>query len=274
MRYQDEPFFQYPTTTFVSSAGDVALPILYFDTSNFVAMFWVDYARAAALMDDPGLQLVRFRGNKALVSVAWFEYRETSVGVYNEVGVAMAVVPKGMAQPRFPLLSLYGALDQRQIGMYILDLPVTTAAACAAGREVWGYPKFVTQISFQRQGQRFKGVVTDPDRDAPLVTLSGEASRLGLPTPPMSLVLYSRRHDGVLVRAHVNVRGWMSSQLPGTMVLQVGDSQQVMAQHLHGLGLNGARPFIVQRTDAFQSRLNAGAVLPGQVVVAKQTPAA
>ena len=36
-----------------------------------------------------------------------------------------------------------------------------------------------------------------------------------------------------------------------------------MAQHLRQLGLHNAKPLLVQFTDAFQSRLNAGEIMPG-----------
>mgnify|MGYP000864715816 CR=1 FL=1 len=37
--------------------------------------------------------------------------------------------------PRLPLLRMLGSLDRNPMGFHILDLPVTTEVACAAGRE-------------------------------------------------------------------------------------------------------------------------------------------
>jgi hypothetical protein len=263
MRELTDPFFQYPTTPFETSTGQVELPILYFDTRNYVAMFWLDFGAAQRVMSEPGLQLVRFDGNRALATVACFEYRDTTVGAYNEVGVALAVMPRGLAAPRWPLMSLYRSPDKRQIGFHILDLPVTTEAACAAGREIWGYPKFITPISFEHGSQGFDSTVEDPIGEGSIMRLAGTGG-FGLPAPPLNLVLYSRRPDEKLVRAVVNVRGRVRCQRPGSVRLQVGRSQHPMAQRLRALGLEGARPMVVQHTDAFQSRLNAGAPLPGQ----------
>ncbi len=263
MDYQHDPFFQYPATTFTSSEGDVQLPILYYDTSDFVAMFWVDFEAAASVIQETDLDLVRYRGNKALAALAFFEYRNTTVGVYNEVVVALAVLPKGEPQPAWPLLSLYRDPDKRQIGLHIIDLPVTTQAACAAGREIWGYPKFVTPISFEHTRSRFEGRVEDPESGESIVALTGKPG-LGLASPPMSPVLYSRSHADVLLRAVINVRGWVSGCLGGSMKVRIGSSQHGMAQRLRSLGLQGAAPFLVQHTDAFQSRMNAGAPLPNQ----------
>jgi hypothetical protein len=37
---------------------------------------------------------------------------------------------------------------RRRLGAYIHRLPVTTAFSCAAGRDIWGFPKFVADVSF------------------------------------------------------------------------------------------------------------------------------
>ena len=139
-----DPFFQYPLTRCQTSAGEIDMPILYYDCSIAMALFMVDVDRAAALVRDPGLQVLRVAGGKTLVGVAFYEYRQTAIGAYNEVGVAIAVAPTGVRVPALPLLSYVKALDRNPLGFHIVDLPVTTEAACAAGREVWSYPKFVS----------------------------------------------------------------------------------------------------------------------------------
>ncbi|QDZ29588.1 acetoacetate decarboxylase family protein [Noviherbaspirillum sp. UKPF54] len=257
--WQNDPFFQYPQTAVSASEGEVDLPILYFDDSNLMALFRVDYDKAQAMVAPHGLRAVRFAGGKALAGVAFYEYRETSIADYREAGVAIAVVPDGAAMPALPLLSLFSHPDVSNAGFYILDLPVTTAAACAAGREIWGYPKFITPIGFSLQGNRFEGTITDPDSGDIMVKLSGNAG-LGTPGPLLDLILYSRRDDAML-RTLVNTRGGGRICLPGTIRLEVAGSHP-MAQRLVALGLKNARPACVLHTHALQLRLNAGAVLP------------
>lgn len=259
-QWQNDRFFQYPRNTLSTSEGEVVMPILYYDDSVMMALFRVDYDQAQALVGDPDLQVVRFLGGKALVGMAFYQYRDTSIGDYNEVGTAIAVVPRGTPAPRWPLLSMLNALDKASVGFCILDLPVTTAAACAAGREIWGYPKFVTPIGFSLQGRHFDGSVTDPVTGKDLVRLSG-ATGLAVPGPLLDLVLYSR-HQGQRLRTLVNTRGGAHIGLPGSLRLTVSDSAHPMAQRLHTLGLNQARPAFVFHSHALQLRLNAGAALP------------
>lgn len=258
--WQNDRFFQYPRNTLPTSEGDVAMPILYYENSVMMALFRVDYDKAQVLVADQGLQAVRFFGGKALVGMAFYQYRDTSIGDYNEVGTAVAVVPNGTQVPRFPMLSLLRPLDKAPVGFCVLDLPVTTPAACAAGREIWGYPKFVTPIDFSLLGHQFDGSVTDPVSGKDLVRLSGKTG-LGVSGPLLDLVLYSR-HQGQLLRTLVNTRGGAQTGLPGSMRLTVSDSPHPMARRLHALGLHNAGPAFVFHSHALQLRLNAGAVLP------------
>jgi hypothetical protein len=257
--WQKDMFFQYPRTSLTTSEGDVDMPILYYDDSVLMALFRVDYEQAQTLVADQGLEAVRFFGGKALAVVAFYQYRATSIADYNEVGVAIAVVPKGTAVPAFPLLSLLNALDKAPVGFCVIDLPVTTAAACAAGREIWGYPKFVTPIHFSLDGSRFEGEVTAPDTGRDLMQLSGRAG-LGVPGPLLDLVLYSH-HNGQMLRTLVNTRGGCRACLPGSLRLRVSDSSHPMAQRLKLLGLSDAKPALVMHSHALQLRLNAGAVV-------------
>lgn len=253
-----DPFFQYPRNTLSTSEGDVAMPILYYDSSQFMAFFWVDGDKAQSLLSE-GLDVVRF-GRKALVAVAFYEYRATSIGVYNEVGTAIACVPKGSRVPKRPLLSLFKPLDQGIIGFNVIDLPVTTPAACAAGRDIWGYPKFVTPIDFSLQQNQFHGVVQDPDGHGPLCTLSGKAG-LGIQASLINLILYSRHH-GNMLRTLINIRARGSMCLPGSVRLHVGPRRHRMAENLLALGLQDAKPAFLAHTHGLQLRLNSGAVLP------------
>jgi len=256
MSDHSDPFFQVPQTTHVTTQGNVALPILYFDVSTLMAFFLVDREAAQAKLEGTGLQLASTVGNRALAGVAFYEYRKTGVGSYNEVGIALPVLPEGEKAPRNPIHALYGSVDERRLGFHILDLPVTTPIANAAGRELWGYPKFVAPIPFHLDRRRFEGSVLDPDGNGAIFTLSGRLLP-SLSIPPMSLVLYSRRQADLL-RATVNVRGKVNLRPGRSLELRVGKSTHRMAANLRDLGLDGAHPALVMDTDRFQSRLNAG----------------
>lgn len=259
-QWKHDPFFQYPLSSVPTSAGEVALPIMYFDSSHLMALFRVDYEKARAIVADPALEPLRFAHNTALVGVAFYDYRETAIADYREVGTAIAVVPRDVPMPSFPLLSLFAPLDKNKVGFHIVDLPVTTPAACAAGKDIWGYPKFVTQIDFELSGRKFAGAVTDPQSGGDILQLSGTVGA-GMPGPLLDLILYSR-HQEKSLRTLVNTRGGCRVCLPGSLRLTVGCQLHPMAKNLIALGLAHAKPWMVLRTHSLQLRLNQGAALP------------
>ena len=178
------------------------------------------------------------------------------MGVYNEMGTAILVLREGEAPPAVGLLDLMRSPRTRRIGMYVVDLPVTTPLANAAGRELWGYPKFVTRIPFELSGRHFDGSVMDPDGQRRIVRLHGDAGR-GVPGPPLSLATYTFL-EGELLRTPVDVRGAIHIHASGSVRVQIGASDHPMATRLRTLGLDGASPALVTITDRFQSKLHAG----------------
>lgn len=257
--WHQDPFFQYPLTPFTTSEGEIDLPILYYDNSNFLALYEIDLSKANALLTEHSADAVEFSSGKTLLAIATYEYRDTAVGAYNEAGVAIATVPTGTPQPKHPWLALYQALDKRKLGFTVIDLPVTTAAACAAGKDVWGLPKFITDISFNRSKAEFSSTIKDPNDEGEILTISG-ASGISVPAPQLDLILYSE-HNNELLRTLVVTRGGGRLCLPGSIRATVGTSSHPMAQRLREAGIHEQKPKLVFYSDTLQLRLNAGAKL-------------
>src|SRR5699024_12380800 len=87
------PFFQYPLTPFTTSEGEIDLPILYYDNSNFLALYEIDLSKANALLTEHSADAVECSSGKTLLAIATYEYRDTAVSAYNEARVALATVP-------------------------------------------------------------------------------------------------------------------------------------------------------------------------------------
>jgi hypothetical protein len=260
---EPRPFFDVPRTTLPTSEGSVDFPILYYDNTFVLALFWTGTASAAAEVADQGLRPGLTWGSRAAVALACFNYRATTIGPYFEVGLAIPVVPHGAARyPRWPQALTDVDSPKRDLGYSVLHLPVTTAGANAAGREIWGLPKFITPIQVALSGRNVAVRVGDPDvEDDPILSMTGRAG-LGIPGPGVSLLLYSQV-DGQTLRTTVNARGTGTLRTPGNLRLSVGGGSHPMAETLRRLGLDGARPFGVFGTHRFQSRLNLGTPASG-----------
>jgi hypothetical protein len=269
---RDDRFFDVPRTARLTTIGRVELPILYYEASNVVALFRASRAGAERLLDRTGLVPQVDRRGDAIVALSFYDYRRTSIGPYREVGTALLALPRGVRQPRLGVAEMLTPARWRTSGAYVVDLPVTTPAACAAGREIWGYPKFVTDISYETGRRDFAGVVFEPvagpavDRAGArrIVTLRGGLGP-GLAAPPLGVVTYSVLGDRS-IRTTVTVRGRVHLRPAASLRLEVGPSGHPMAENLRTLGLSegqdGSRPGIVFETDRFQSILPAGVSAP------------
>lgn len=252
----EETFFQVPRTRRKCSVGSFQLPIFYYDASNVMVFVPARREGVEQLLEGTGLEPALMVGNQAVVGISTYEYRDSDADAYNEVGVALPVFRAGHGRPLAGLAELFRAADERELGFHIVDLPVTTEIANAAGREFWSFPKFVTDIDFEWQGSRFRCEVKQPDTGEPIMTLEGRSPAL-MPLPSLDLVLYSV-HRSKLLRTRVDVRSSMHMRLPGSLRLSLGAGQHPMKERLETLGVDGARALAVFSTDRFQSRLNSG----------------
>ncbi len=85
-------FLNIPQESVSTSLGNIDFPMLYKEVDGLFASFWIDYDKAVAKLKDTGLNpaIKPFSfSKKTAVTLAFFEYRDCSVGPYNEVAVAI-----------------------------------------------------------------------------------------------------------------------------------------------------------------------------------------
>jgi hypothetical protein len=226
----------------LSDGTGVSLPIRYIDNRCLTAIFLTDLERAAKVLEGTGLQAVPQEDGKAMVLYMTWEYRNTDIGPYNEVGLTILSVA-----PHDPVPAIY-----------VADLPVTTEVANRAGREIWGYNKFVTDIEVKGDGKQFSSIVHDP-RAGLIASLEGTRG-LSVPVPPTDIYSFSLLQQQIIKTLVQVPTVWHASGGEG-FLLTVGDSTHRMAENLRTLGLDGAVPVLVQYADPFQSLLFAGTPL-------------
>ena len=124
-------FFDVPRTNLSITTGEVELPILYYKVSSITFLFAVNYEKAEKMFRVHGFRPGLRWGKQAVVALAFYEYRETSIGPYNEVGLAIPVLMQHQRAPFSSWLDLYSNLETRRTGIFIIDLPVTTEIAWA-----------------------------------------------------------------------------------------------------------------------------------------------
>ena len=243
-----DPFFATVSPRTVStSAGPCPLPILYSDASLLTLVYSVDPAVARTVMDSRGFEpLVMF--GKAWAAFCAFEYRETTIGPYGELGVGVFAKRRGTSPS---LLRL--ARDQRKerdAAILVTNLPVTTANARAAGVELWGFPKYVTGIetTFRRDSVR---IVLEQEFELTMKRGFCVKTR-GLP-----LVLYSVNAAERVLRTVVETDSVIEWGGAGSVkVKMLGDGPT--AKTMRALGLDARTPAVAYCTDGLRSILPAG----------------
>jgi len=243
-----DAFFEgVPRAPMATSRGECELPILYRDASQFGVFFPVDLARAREVVGhDKSVEPWPILG-RAFAAIYVWEYRDSTVGAYSELGLGVQCRRRGTQPSLVTLGRDMGAQDDQ--GIWVVALPVTTEAAHSAGVELWGYPKYVTPIETTFVPSEASVRLGDE------LTLRLEA----LSGPRLSgqpVVTYTEK-DGRLLRTRIDVDHavrW-GTGLGAHLELR-GDGPTSDAARR--LGLDRARIVASFRTDGFRAKLPAG----------------
>src|SRR5947209_11017460 len=107
----------------------VAMPVEVRDATAATVIFDVDIDAARAVTPT-GFEPVESAPGQAQLAIALVDYRDNDLGSYHEIGTIFFVRTAG------------GGPD----GTFITHLPVDQEFTCAAGNQIWGFPKSVEQI--------------------------------------------------------------------------------------------------------------------------------
>jgi hypothetical protein len=226
----------------LSNGAECFLPIRYFDVQCLVATFLAAPDRASELLVGAGVQPVLQEDGKAVVDLYCIEYRKTDIGPYNEVGLTVRA-----KAPNDPIAA-----------NYVVNLPVTTALANRAGREIWGYNKFVAAIDVNSEGKTFSTVLRDSDHEI-IGALEGVRG-VSVPAPAADILTFTL-HQGRLTKTAIKVLTPSLASSGDSFVFKVGTSRHPMTSNLRMVGLDGARPVLIHYTDPFQALLFPGRAL-------------
>ncbi len=252
-------FFDVPVVDYNISVGVVQVPVFYQRLRMRALNYFVDYERVLPLLKDTGLLPVRFFNGKVLTTLTFFNYQEVSLTAYDEVVLSVSVYPEALGKPSWPTFRLlFGRKDAAwsKMGVYVVEMVVTIPEARAGGREIWGYPKFLTQIPSELSADEFKFAVLDPDTQEPIVEAKAVAGG-GLPGRSMDMVTFGNFQDKI-IRTVVQVDGKIRQRRCKQAQVKVAATDHRMAQSLRALGLDRAKPVGVMTSDYLRTKLNAG----------------
>jgi hypothetical protein len=228
--------------------GSVELPIVYRAGDWCGALYRVELARARPFCEALDLEPWPVFGAAVAGVYAW-EYRDTSIGPYAELGIGLLTRRRGQ-KPSLLRLALDMSAQDAQ-GLLVLCLPVTTEAACAAGKELWGYPKYVSQISTQFDEHTAR-VRLGSELELELGPVRGLARRLPIVT--------FTALGGQLLRTSIDVQSTPTLGLPSRAALRLLGGPGPTATVVQALGLHEHGPVLAFHTRAFRATLPRGEV--------------
>ena len=143
-----KPFFESVAQHETALGGlKFLVPVFYQDLTSMNAVFTASTERVAELLPHPDLHPVELRRGRCLLSVTALEYRRSGIGPYNELAIAASVA---FGRRAIRLLDAVAAVMRHAFSLHIFQLPVTTEPALIGGVELYGYPKFLADITFTR----------------------------------------------------------------------------------------------------------------------------
>jgi hypothetical protein len=212
-------------TAFVLDGEEIAIPVEVRSAKMVAAQYVVDADAAQALVDYSGLRVARQPGGRAVVALSAVQYTDNDLGPYHEFAVAVVVEPHDAPPGWRPSLTEVTTLIHR--------LPVNQSFTCRVGKGLWGFPKWVADITYAETNRSTICTVVDDDE----FVLSFEARRglVPLPASDVEMACYSW-DDGVLRRTPWTTRSRRMKARPGGTTLTLGTNHP-MATELRDLGL-------------------------------------
>lgn len=116
----------------------VHLPARIRDASQGLVVYGASLEAVRRVLESDGcpFEPVEIGAEQTAIGIFLVSYRDTDLGVYDELGISCTVTPRG--RPDMP------------IGRFIRHLFVNESFTRNAGREVWGYPKEIQELDLVR----------------------------------------------------------------------------------------------------------------------------
>lgn len=213
------------TTARHTIAGTVlTMPVRVRKADVHTAMFSVAADAAQRMIDYSGLQVCRFRPDRAVVTLMLARYIDGDLGRYNEFGTCVMVNPPGSQASGLRALADAAA--------FIHHLPVDQSFTLEAGRTIWGFPKIMADFTV-RDSHPFSFSVSE---GGSLIAGMEFSAGLPIPMPPRTQVLRAFScADGTTREVGWEMRNTGVRFRPGGARLRLGDHPY--ARELAALGL-------------------------------------
>ncbi len=240
----------------MNSSTDYSFPVEFRDVDYVAALYKGNKKAVEERLRGTGLKAGLSLNGKPIIAVGLIEYKDSDLGAYNEVIVAIPVVPITESSSILNWLQLYTPLHKRKLGQYILHIPVTSNQSMIAGRDIWGYPKIVTEIKHRFTKNHISTKITDLETNKEQVVCEGTMG-IGISIPSMDLMTYSFLNS-IRLCTHVDVDAQMNWHPFSSLKITIQDVNNPIAKDLIELNVVNKKPVVVIRAAQFKAKFNEG----------------
>lgn len=240
-------FFNIPTVTRETSKGPAAVPCLFTDGSAVMAFYLSDYDAVLTKLEGTGFAPLMTGRGKALAVLGFFDYRNSTFGPYKEVTLMFPVLPDNSTGILSAGMDVLRPVEKKKTGNFIIDLPITSELSLAAGRELWGYPKFMADIQFSYSAGEFRASVRTLPEKNDIFYFKCPFGK-GFPSILLNSISYTCL-DGFIRRSVVAMNSFGRIAGGRKTELSPGPNGHRMIKNMRDLGLDRAKPLFVQTTD-------------------------
>jgi hypothetical protein len=131
-----------------SGANAGKVPVFYYDNTAITAVFTASTSRVRQYLPLDRMHPAELYPGRCLVAFTAFEYRRTDINPYNELSISVLI---SFGSRAIPGVTVAAQFLRRCLTAWVWHLPVTTEIARAGGVDLYGYPKFLADITFERR---------------------------------------------------------------------------------------------------------------------------
>lgn len=146
---------------YVIDGQPISLPVTVNAASMLMQMFIVDAKQVDTIIAGSGYKALTIWPGKAILQLLAVDYRENDLGDYNEGAIIFPVLTP--QQKLFPFIGAWLALIKGTACNFVYRMPVNQNFTAHAGRFMWGFPKWNTQMEVSFTGTNATGAFYDND---------------------------------------------------------------------------------------------------------------
>ena len=215
---------------------DLGYPTVFRDGCSATGLFVVRSGAAQELIAESGFEIAEIAPRRGLMALTAVHYTDTDCGHYDEIAQALFVRAVDRS-PSVPYLGTWLDLARGNVASFTWKLQVTTRLSQFAGIEMWGFPKTLEEIEFDRSDERARFSLRMDGQDVLNFSVRAEGSQTPSPiTSKVYSIFEGAPHVSYLTQSYRDTGVRL-----GKGLLELGPHP--LAQQLRELGLP-RRPLI------------------------------